>query len=166
MHAVIFLFYGYDSFLRKKITEDPRLNESIFLLDDSGELPYPEMVFISPDVLINIEGDVGVLPDYAHYLSRFEEDPEKSLFVRTQFGRSSCPKLPYPITSISSAYDLLVKMKDLHSDIPRDSLSEKVGAELFSVSGRASVYRYLSTDISSKDLHTVVLGLPQYTNRI
>lgn len=165
VHAVIFLFYGYDSFLRKKITEDPRLNESIFLLDDSGELPYPEMVFISPDVLINIEGDVGVLPDYAHYLSRFEEDPEKSLFVRTQFGRSSCPKLPYPITSISSAYDLLVKMKDLHSDIPRDSLSEKEWAELFSVSGRASVYRYLSTDISSKDLQTVFLGLPQDTNK-
>ena len=60
---------------------------------------------------------------------------------------------------------LLVKMKDLHSDIPRDSLSEKEWAELFSVSGRASVYRYLSTDISSKDLQTVFLGLPQDTNK-
>lgn len=163
IHAVIFLFYGYNDFFRKKISEDPRLNEWIFLLNDRSELPYPEMTFISPDTNIKCVGEI--LQDYAHYLSRLERDPQKSLVVCTQFGRSLCPKLPYPITSISSAYDLLVKMKDLPSNIPQESLSESEWAELFSASQNESIYQYLSKEYPSRDLQSVFLGFSQDTKK-
>lgn len=119
---VIYLFYQMQKVLEKKIDEDLRLNERIFLLNDIPSNSTVNISFISNTVEVKSSNYERIFHGYKQYLREAESNPAKDIAVITQFTHAPHSERLIPVTLISSDYKYLVVKKRF----PK-SISESVG---------------------------------------
>ncbi|UUX91404.1 BREX-4 system phosphatase PglZ [Methanoplanus endosymbiosus] len=145
-HRVIFLFYQMEDVLAKKIYDDLRLNERIFLLKDVRSDPTGNVFLISNSVEVESSNSERIFSGYNQYLQEVEINPATNITVVTKFTHDPYSERLIQVTLIPSAYKYLVVKKQFPKSIP-----ESVGTAdnwltlVKDIKGIASVTTYFSS---------------------